>query len=228
MIPFIDIHTHKTNLDLNNTIVVKNILLPDEEIPQQGFVSAGWHPWHINNYSLFEIGNKLTKVANNGNVIALGECGIDRAIETPIQLQTEVFLLHIQIAMQVRKPLIVHNVKSYSDLLQILKSTPFNLPIILHGYHGTPQQTEQLTKYNCYFSVGAVDDYPVLRQNKIISTINSIPLNRLLLETDESELSIEKIYIRTAEISNISVEKLKKQIFSNFITIFGNGLVKPY
>ncbi|HKM93876.1 MAG TPA: TatD family hydrolase [Prolixibacteraceae bacterium] len=225
MIPFIDVHTHKTNFNLNNTIIVRNILLPDEEIPQQGSVSAGWHPWHINNYSLFEIRNRLTKVANNGNVIALGECGIDRAIETPIQLQTEVFLLHIQIAMQVRKPLIVHNVKSYSDLLQILKSTLIDLPIVLHGYHGTPQQTEQFTKYNCYFSVG---DYPVSRQNKMNSAINSIPLNRLLLETDESELSIEKIYIRTAEISNISVEELKKQIFSNFKTIFGDGLVKPY
>lgn len=218
----IDIHTHKTSTNTETNLFLKNIILPDQPIPEEGIYSAGWHPWFIEKVSLNEIEKNLTKVSRMPQVIALGECGIDRAIHTPLEIQLQVFEMHLKLAALVQKPVILHAVRSYSDVLQLLKKLQFRLSIIFHDYRGNEQQTAQLLKFNSYFSFGeALLKYPNMEDK-----IRVIPGNRLFLETDESELSIEKIYLSAATALNLSVDELAEQIDQNYTTLFGDGLVK--
>jgi TatD DNase family protein len=211
---FIDIHTHQRNLIGNNSISIRSVDLSDESIPKNEAVSAGWHPWHINNYSLAKIEAKVEQASI-----------LNRAIDTPLDLQIEVLKIHLKIASKVNKPLIVHCVKAYSDIANLLKKYRFTLPVIFHAYNGNKIQTAQLLSYNSFFSVGN-------QSNALLSIANqclaNIPVDRLFLETDDSDISIENQYLRASEKLQVTTDELKKYIEQNFITIFGNELVKPY
>lgn len=220
---FIDIHTHQNNCDTTFSQSIKNVSLPNRHIPSENSISIGYHPWFIGNHSLSEMKVKLDQIVNSDNVFAIGECGLDRSIESSIDLQIPVFLLHLSIAEQFRKPIIVHCVKAYSDLLEILKNKKISIPIILHGFNANTQMVSQLLKHDIYFSFGK-SLFGI--EQKITNTIHSVPLNRLFLETDESAYSIEKIYLRAAELLNISSDELKGHVYRNFKHVFKNGLVK--
>ena len=220
MLSFIDIHTHRDYSEPDSTLFIKNILLPNQNIPAKGFFSAGWHPWHIENYTLKTIKNELNEVLNHKNMVAIGEFGLDRAIKTPLPFQKEVFNLHLEVAEMKEKPVIVHCVKAYSDLLEILKVRRPRQAIILHDFHGSLQQIEQLLKYNTYFSIGEINEKQKTRRS---ASFQHIPLNRLFIETDESALSIEQIYQNTASLIGISLSELKFQVFQNYLAVFGEG-----
>jgi TatD DNase family protein len=219
---FIDIHTHLTHEPNKQVFHLKNILLPGESLPEKGFCSAGIHPWHLDGHSFEEFKNVLEKISTHQRVVALGECGIDRAITTPIPHQSSVFELHLKFAEKHQKPVIVHSVRSYADVLQLLKKLAFSQPLIFHDYRGNPIQTSELLKFNSYFSLGD----RALNHPKIKDKLSSLPLDRLFFETDESTVSIENIYLRAASLLNISVEALVKQVFENFKRAFTDELVR--
>lgn len=218
---FIDIHTHNTPNDASS-FILKNIILPNQKIPEIGHYSAGWHPWFIAHHTLTEIEDCLIKELERPQVIAIGECGIDRVVRTPLDVQQKVFEIHLRFALEYNKPIIVHAVRSYSDLHSIFKNMNFQLPVILHDYRGNSQQTSELLKFNTFFSFGE----SLFKQEKMKYKIREIPLTRLFFETDESLLSIEKIYLRAASVLDVSMDELSKQIIGNFKNIFGNGLVE--
>lgn len=219
---FIDIHTHSTHQQNDETFIIKNIILPDQHVVSNQFCTVGWHPWFIGQYSLTEIEKRIEQETILPKIIAIGECGIDRAIEVPIEIQRKVFEIHLHQAKKLKKPLIIHAVRAYSDILEILKKHQFELPVIFHDYYGNEQQTNQLLKFNSYFSFGQ----SILKPSFKIEKLKSIPLNNLFFETDESKISIQKIYLRAAELLDIPVIELKDRIVNNFKEVFGNGLVE--
>jgi TatD DNase family protein len=225
MIPYINIHTHKIDERNKNIIAIKNIELHKPE-SINNLCSAGWHPWYLNNYTHSEIEERLNTYALYDKIIAIGECGIDRHIDTDIEKQKQIFELHIQCALKYNKPLIIHCVKAYSDMLGIFnrKQIP---AAIFHAYNGNLQQSIEFLKYqNVYFSFGQA----ILntQNTKIQDTLKNIPSDRLFFETDNSDKTIENIYIRAAEIKNISSNELKKQLTQNFSKVFTYELVKPH
>lgn len=222
MARLIDIHTHRTSENSLQVFSLKNIILPQQQVPEKGFYSTGWHPWFIENYPLTEMEKTLRSVCCLPQIIAIGECGLDRAINTPMEVQMKVFEFHLKLAQLNNKPLIIHAVRSYSDVLQALKKMNFRLPVIFHDYRGNEQQTKQLLQFNSYFSFGE----SLVKQQPIKEKIRHIPTNRLFLETDESELSIEKIYLSAASVLGTSLEDLSEQLLNNFKTIFGDELVE--
>lgn len=223
MIPFIDIHSHCEDVK-SDQIAIKNIMLHETTNSNALSVSTGWHPWYLAGRQNDEMIKKLDQTAKNKEVLAIGECGIDRFIEYPVDQQLEVLAFHIDIAEKYGKPLIIHCVKAYSDLLHILKNRKPKVPLILHAFNGNRQQAQQLLKHDVYFSFGELLFKP---GQQTMQVFNEIPVKRIFLESDESAISIEKIYLRAAEILTCSISELKKQIYENFISIFGNELVKP-
>ncbi|MBN2805612.1 MAG: TatD family hydrolase [Prolixibacteraceae bacterium] len=219
---FIDIHTHLTHEPNNQVFHLKNILLPGELLPEKGRYSAGIHPWQLPMHTIKDMAKLLEKISSDQRVVALGECGIDRAIDTPVSLQSGVFELHLQAAELHQKPVIVHVVRSYADVLQVLKKRAFGLPLIFHDYRGNPIQTRELLKFNSYFSLGE----QALIHPKIKDKLPSIPFDRLFFETDASTVSIENIYLRAASLLNISAEELVIQVFENFKKVFNDELVR--
>jgi len=214
MFHYINIHTHQSQ-NKSYTEIIN--LFPENaekiisENPHSLF-SVGLYPWHIGE-NADALLKEIEKLSTCGNVVAIGETGLDKLSETDFTKQTEVFNAQIRIAEKAQKPLIIHCVKAYQEVFSIKKELQVNVPMIFHGFRRKPELAEQILHQNGYISVGANAEY-------IPETIQKIPLNRLFIETDESNVDISEIYKKIAGIKNISVEKLAQQIQSNFETVF--------
>ena len=213
---FIDIHTHHLK-DENGISIINHTLGRDSEPlnTENQYYSVGIHPWYLQNPNqLFELLNKYIK---NPNFIAVGECGIDKFSQFSMELQKEVFINHIKIAEEIQKPIIVHCVKAFNELIRIKKDSKSTVPWIIHGFNANRNILEECLKHGFYFSVGnkAISN---ITQN--FSVVTRIPLEKLFLETDDAHISIQTIYKQVSDITGVLLDKLKETVFNNFIKVF--------
>lgn len=214
---YIDFHTHQTKQ--NRNIQIRNIFAQNLRHSTPEFLfSAGLHPWHIGKVNPGECFIAMESSAMQVNMLAIGECGLDRSISTDFALQEKYFFEQIKIAEEHCKPLIIHCVRAYSDLLRIKKEMKSDIPWIIHGYRANLETTLNLLSRGFYFSVGEKLLKDVAKQD----ILKTIPLERLFLETDDSEIPIQKIYLFAAQILKIDEELLAEAIHNNFKTLFGD------
>ena len=217
MNPYINIHTHQHNID-KDFIEIINIdteELLNVDVPF--LYSVGIHPWNVKH------GQGIT---NDGwhnfadtKLMAIGECGIDRACDSDLEQQKYFFLKQIEISEQYHKPMIIHAVRSHSDILSIRKETKAKIPWIIHGFQGNEQTCKQLLRHNgIYLSLG---DVLFRNERRATELLKIIPSERLFLETDVSEISIADVYEKAALLSGRSLADLRSDIFNNFVKIFG-------
>lgn len=215
----VDLHTHRIeeaeNIQILN-VFAQNLPLFETDY----FFSAGLHPWHIEKVNLEECFQAIDCAARQKNMLAVGECGLDRSIKTDFAYQEQCFKQQIQIAEKHGKPLIIHCVRSYSDLLKFKKENKSNVAWIIHGYRGNLETTLSLIKHGFYFSVGE----HILKDESKHAVFRLIPIERLFLETDESELPIVQIYSMATQIQKIDENELAKILVSNFKTVFGKDI----
>lgn len=218
MSSYIDIHSHQISASKNTFTLVNCFPLELERALQkepQQFYSVGIHPWHVNTDFGKEM-DVLNNFANHKQVLAIGEAGLDKLCNSPFDLQLKLFKKQIAVAEEVKKPLIIHCVKAYSELIQLKKECQPSMPWILHGYRGNKNSTEQLLAHNFYFSLGKGISH--LRKS-----LQIIPLNRIFLETDENK-NIEEVYVNVSHLLDFSNDALKNQIEQNFKCVFSNLL----
>ena len=151
---------------------------------------------------------------------AIGECGLDRACDSDFELQREVFIKQIELSEQYYKPLIIHAVRSYPDIISIRKETKSNQPWIIHGFNGNEHSAEQLLRHDgIYLSLG---DVLFKNEKRAERLLDIIPSDRLFLETDVAERSIVEVYEKASLLSGVATDILRKDIFDNFVKIFGH------
>ncbi len=152
------------------------------------------------------------------NILAIGECGLDRRSDIPFTQQQAIFQQQIKLAHNFHLPLIIHAVSSYNDVLHELKKYHFHSAVVFHGYTGNRQQTQALLKYNnIYLSYG----HRLLHSTKVQASLQITPLNRLFLETDTHPHSLLCIlYHFAANTLQISCKKLIMQVEDNKRTLF--------
>lgn len=210
---FINLHCHRTaqseiELRIHNRYTHEN--------QPQGFYSSGIHPWKIENWeSQLE---QLHHLVEDENCIAIGECGVDRAIETSIELQQTIFEQQIILAEKVQKPMIIHCVKAFDILLFLKKKHKVSVPIISHGYKNKPEQLKQLTQAGIKVSFGKalLND-----QASLQDCLNQLSLRDFFLETDNApDISIEQVYEKASELTSYTVDELKTALYNNFIDTF--------
>ena len=214
----VNLHTH-FRLPEKGIIGLKNHQVQFNFDPEPGqYYSVGLHPWSVDESKIEKMTGITEKLAAEPSVLAIGECGLDRSIEIPAAIQQKAFLRQIDIAEKYDKPLILHAVKTYSDLLQLKKARLCNTPWILHGYQGNEETTKQLIRHGFFFSFGKVilDD----REN-LNKSLRAVPRERLFFETDESVVPIESIYIFAASLLEMGPEELRSAVRSNFRHVFG-------
>lgn len=213
--PYINIHTHYKPFSATENVIRNAYLrLSPEQINQLPYtVSVGLHPWHLSSMSLNECGDRLMELAACDKVAAIGEIGIDRAIDIPVHLQTAYFDTQLNIARALKKPVIIHAVKSYSDLMPFLKKT--RVPFIFHGFSGNSQQARELLKYHCKLSFGKN-----LFQEKAQQVIRDIALHDFFLETDQSaSLTIDTVYKQASALLQTDPDELKSVLFHTFAAL---------
>lgn len=220
MLPFIDIHTHhKAKLE-NEHIEIYNAFLKCDEVSQR--FSVGIHPWFINK-TTDELAQLTFCLENEKGAVAIGECGLDYAIETSKEIQLAYFKAQIDLAEKFKKPLIIHCVKAFDDLIRLKKQNSSELSWIIHGFNKSPELAASLIDHGFYLSIGS----KLCNSNTLEKILKSVSLNRLFFETDNDEQNkIEDIYEQSALILGLDPDELKKKIEMNFNSVFNEGQAK--
>jgi len=219
ILPYLDIHTHR-RLPPEGTVCV-GCLSVDElilESKTKDYTSAGVHPWWVEDYTKTEImgfQSHIEKMLREKKLWAIGETGIDRAYPEFLDEQTNLFHWHLDMAHEHELPVIIHNVRSASDFMGIMKQRSPKTPWIFHDFRGNEEVMRGLLRLHqqCYFSFGiSLDNSPQVRE-----LLPLIPMEHLFLETDEQKhLDIHDIYLRAAETLKVDLDLLKSQIWHNF------------
>jgi TatD DNase family protein len=198
-------------------VSVSSLFLQDVDFQNETNIpfSTAIHPWHAAKFEDEQVSTLLGKLINQPNFIAIGETGLDKACTASYQRQKALFQLHVEYAEEHHKPLMVHAVKSWNDLIEYFKRAM--VPCILHGYSEGITLTKQLIGLGCYFSVGKslLQITPRFRE-----AIQIIPNSSLFLETDDAQVSIVEIYREASKIVHVPLETLKIQINKNFTSLF--------
>ena len=224
MIPFVNIHTHSENINKEEYVEIRNIDVDNiVNVNVSHFYSIGIHPWKVGSEDLRNLGIEelcvsVSRCLGVSNFLAIGECGLDRVCESDFELQKEVFAKQIELSERFNKPLIIHAVKSYSDIISIRKETKAKNNWIIHGFQGNEQSAEQLLKHGIYLSLGDVLFKNEIKAKRLLQTI---PLEKLFLETDVAERKISDVYEKAVLLSGIEMDELRNEIFNNFVKIFG-------
>ena len=196
---FFDIHTH-TPTRMHCIYDSSGLYTPDKTI------SVGIHPWHVTQ-EWEEAFATIEAIATERNVAAIGECGIDKLKGVAgTEIQKKAFLAHAMLAEKVRKPLIIHCVKGFDEIIETHRLLSPSQAWIIHGFRGKPQQALQLTREGLYLSLG---------EHFNPMSAMAIPLDRLFIESDESRQPISEIYGAVAAAKGVPIAQLARQIEEN-------------
>ncbi len=143
----------------------------------------------------------------------MGECGLDKRIETSLDIQTEVFEKQLLLAIKYQKPVVLHCVSAYQEVIEIKKRLKIEVPMIIHGFSKNWQVAKSLLDNGFYLSLGKY----LLRNPELSAVFEQVPDTRFFLETDTIEESINDVYIKAASVKNKDVEQI---IEDNFKVVF--------
>lgn len=210
----IDIHTHK-NYSNSNIIAVNNVFAGDS-YEHKMFCSVGVHPWHIGHYNYNSAMQSIETALLQKNVIAVGETGIDRVIDTPVKMQIDWFTGQCLLAQKYNKPLILHVVKAYADVIGVVKYNKITVPVIIHGFRGNAVTAAQLINAGFYLSFGKA----LLQSQQLEQVFTMLPVNNMFFETDDSDVLIESLYIKAKQLlPNTNFEQVMINNFKNAFNI---------
>ena len=211
---FYNLHTHKFTNNPNVFELVNQYPWEfDESIP---YYSIGIHPWYINENRLATDLKIIEEKLQLSECLALGECGLDKRIEVPMALQIEVFQKQIALAEKYQKPLVLHLVAAFDELIEIKKRLKISVPIVIHGFSKSEQLAKQLIDNGFYLSFGKY----LLRNKEMETVFKSIPNDKFFLETDTIEETLEEVYQKAALCKTISLEELQKMVEKNWKKVF--------
>jgi TatD DNase family protein len=213
-----NLHTHKFSnhpdcLELANQY-------PQEFDPQIPFYSIGIHPWYIVENRVEEDLKIIEEKLQAENCLAIGECGLDKRIDIPFDLQEEVFRKQLFLAEKYQKPVVIHCVASFQEVIEIKNDLKVTVPMIIHGFSKKEQLAKQLIDNGFYLSFGKY----LLRNPELESVFQGVPNDRFFLETDTIEETIEDVYALASKYKNIENSALQEIVETNFEKVFKNKL----
>ena len=210
---FINIHTHRPHK--NGTWSIQNLFKDFDSIGSLFYYSVGIHPWHIDENTIATELAKVKMASELKNVLAIGECGLDRVCKTPYKLQEKIFIEQLLWANEIAKPLIIHCVRAHREILFLLKEYNNLAPVIFHGFNNNEEIANSIIDAGHMISFGKSLMYPNAE-----NVFSKIPIENIFLETDDNEIIIDDIYKQAAKIKNISTERLSLQIQKNRNKVF--------
>lgn len=127
----------------------------------------------------------LDELLARGGAIAVGECGLDGPTEAtvPMERQLRILRAHFALARKHKLPLLMHCLRAHPELLELLKTEPLpEAGLLMHSYSGSADLTKKYVKYGCHFSFAGPVSF--IEARRPIDALKSVPLERLLAETD--------------------------------------------
>jgi len=211
---YYNLHTHKaTNQPDIFELVNQYPKDFDASIPNY---SIGIHPWYIVESKVEEELLFIESNLDNKNCLAVGECGLDKRIEISFDLQEEVFRKQLVLAEKFKKPVIIHCVASFQELIKIKNELSISVPMIIHGFSKKQELAKQLLDNGFYLSFGKY----LLRNPEMKTVFQSVQNDRFFLETDTVEEQIQEVYELASKYKNLEIKELKNTVETNFRSLF--------
>ena len=185
----------------------------------------GIHPHETKKFVHVDKTFILNSKKDNNKIIGIGETGLDFYYNfSEKNIQRKSFIEHINAALELNIPIIVHTREAENDTYEILKSENknSNLKILIHCFTGSKEFVKKLLDINCYVSVSGIITFN--SSTELAETVSFIPIEKLLVETDSPYLSPMPFRGKPNEPSYIihTIDKLslikkmpKKKIISN-------------
>lgn len=212
---FFNFHTHQFTNQSNILELVNQY--PQEFDASIPYYSIGIHPWYIKEDRLENDLRIIEEKLKIKNCLALGECGLDKRVEIPLEIQIQVFEKQLILAQKYQKPVVIHCVAAFQEIIAIKKKMKISVPMIVHGFSKNSQVAEQLITAGFYISFGKY----LLQNPSLKDVFLNIPDDRFFLETDTIEEGIQQVYDLAAMYKNSTLKELQENIKRNFERVFG-------
>ncbi|MCR4327984.1 MAG: TatD family hydrolase [Patescibacteria group bacterium] len=184
------------------------------------------------------------ELARDPKVVAIGECGLDyyrleegSREEGIREKQKEVFIRHIKLSQEIKKPLMIHCRSAFSDLIKTLSShSLLSSPGVVHFFSGTLDDAKHLLDMGFSFTFGGAITFPPRKNEKVSAydaIVRMLPLDKILSETDapyvapvpyrgkrNEPMYVVEVVKKLAELKGVSVEEMAKVTFENARKVF--------
>ena len=171
------------------------------------YAAIGFHPCDIFDLSEEDLEQTMA-LFSHPKVVAIGEIGLDYHYEGyDKQLQKELFVKQINLALEINKPICVHCRDAYDDMVEIFKSFKQLPKGVIHCFSGSYEQAKVVVDMGFLIGIDGPCTYP--KSNKLKRVIENVPLEKILVETDCPYLA-PQLYRGTRNEPSYVVEVAKK------------------
>ena len=215
---YIDIHTHGAK-PVHGLFSVEVLMAHEERIPEKTpdlAFTYGIHPWYLDESNHNRQLASVIKTTADSLVIAVGEAGFDKIKGPSMDLQRKTFEEQVIIAEELKKPVVIHCVRAWDELLSAHKRLHPKLPWLVHGFRGNKDLAMQLISKGMYISFW----FEFILKPESSELVRSLPKDRIFLETDGAEVDIRDIYNKVSGDLGLELNGLKKLILDNFKRFF--------
>lgn len=218
--PFVNIHTHHTSsprYEILNCHIANDI--PDNHALQY---SVGLHPWDASYTTWNRYKEQVIFYGALENVVSVGETGIDGLRGVSKNEQQDIFLEHVQIAEELQKPIIIHCVRAFQEIISCKKSMQSTVPWIFHGFASRRSVAETVLSHGCFLSFGAAILHNVPHLEEVC---RMVPENMFFIENDDKTVPVSNIYEKIADLRSIPLQYLQELLYKQWQRIFFRHIV---
>lgn len=196
------------------------------------YTSVGVHPHDAKSMDSKTI-DVLRGLAANPKVKAIGEIGLDYHYDfSPRDVQKQRFMEQIDLAKELKLPIIIHDRESHGDIMEIFKKMNVKgMGGVLHSFAGSIEMARECVKLGFYLSISGSLTFK--NNVKTVEVVKEIPLEMLLIETDSPYLTpvpnrgqrnypgyVRYVAEKIAEIKGISIEEVALKTLENGKRVF--------
>lgn len=182
----LDIHTHKVPPQPEAVVNIPRPFTPEAvaSLFDGQLYSAGIHPWDSDMPGVDDLWDDLRRLCETPQVVAIGECGIDKLKGAPLFRQMNLFKRHVELSESIGKPLIIHCVRAHDIIIGLKKELHPAQNWLVHGFRGKPSIAKMFTDAGIFISFGCEHND---------ETVKEIPIEFMLAETDDSASGIRDV-----------------------------------
>lgn len=196
------------------------------------YCALGLHPLYIEEHTEQQLVELKAWLEKTPRCVAVGEIGLDNFMENPQIEKQEYFLIEqLKLAIEFDLPVILHSRKTHDKLTAFLRRYPIPRKGVIHGFAGSLQQAENFIEQGYFIGVGGTITYA--RAQKTRRAIASLPLEKLLLETDAPDMPvsgfqgepnrperIKYVFSQLCELRQEAPEVIAQQLYLNSLELF--------
>ena len=199
------------------------------------YFCAGFHPGELHKYTDGDL-DGIRALTAHEKCIAVGEIGLDYHFENnpPKEVQRALFIEQLRLADEVGLPVVLHSRDAAAETLDLLKENVSLLRRggLMHCYSYSPEMTADFAALGLSFSFGGTSTFK--NAKKVWESVKRIPGTRILSETDcpyltpapyrgefpNQPYNVKFVVERLAELREVSVEEMQRQIQNNAFALF--------